>query len=133
MHSHILSYTTCCSSICLLMGEHADPCNSMGKFEDARSIMIINRYAAGNLLEVQTMQNKFNKLQEKLYKTNVAKCKATQAAQKWHKTCLAARAHNNLLTQENHQLKQEHQKLGDWLARTADVPKHPKQPAGAQP
>ena len=89
--------------------------------------------AAGNLLEVQTLQNKFNKLQEKLHETNVAKRQATQAAQHWQKACLAARAHNNLPTQENHQLKQERQKLGDWLASTADVPKHPKQPAGAPP
>ena len=71
----------------------------MGKFEDASSRMIVNRSAAGNSLEVQTTQNKLNKLQKKLYKTNVAKCQTTQAAQHWQKACLAARAHNNLLTQ----------------------------------
>ena len=58
------------------MGKIADPCNSMNKFEDACS-----HSAAGNLLEVQTLQNKFKKLQEKLHKTNVAKCQAAQAAQ----------------------------------------------------
>ena len=88
------------------MGKVADPCNSMGEFEDACSRIIVNHSAAGNLLEVQTLQNKFNKLQEKLYKTNVAKCQATQAAQHWQNACLAARAHNNLLTQENYQFKQ---------------------------
>ena len=109
----------------------ADPCNSMGKFEDACSKIRIHHSAAGDLLEVQTLQNKFNELQEKLYKTKLAKCQATQAAQHWQKACPAARAHNDLRTQENHQLKQEHQKLGDWLA--GDAPKHPKQPAGAPP
>ena len=110
------------------MGKFADPCNSMNHFEDACS-----HAAAGNLLQVQTPQNKLKKLQEKLHKTNTAKCQATQAAQHWQKACLAARAHNNLLPQENQQLKQEHQKLGDWLASTADAPKHPKQPASAPP
>ena len=35
MHSQHLSKSSGCSSICLLMGKVADPCNSMGKFEDA--------------------------------------------------------------------------------------------------
>ena len=108
--------------------ENANPCNSMHKFEDAGS-----HAAAGKLLEVQTLQNKFKKLQEKLHKTNGDKCQATQSAQHRQKACLAARARNNLVTLENHQLKQEHQKLGDWLAGTADVPKHPKQPTCAPP
>ena len=77
------------------MGKLADLRSSMNNFEDACSKTIVNRSVAGNLLEVQTMQNKFNKLQEKLHKTNVAKCQAAQAAQHWQKACLAARAHNN--------------------------------------
>ena len=110
----------------------------MGKFEDASSIIIASHSAAGILLEVQILQNKFNKLQDKLNKRNVAKRQATQAAQQWQKACLAARAHNNLLTQEIYQLKQEHPKLGDWRAGSADVPpkppgKHPKQPACSPP
>ena len=130
MHSHILSNSNCCSG---MMGNFADPRSSMNNFEDACGKMIVSNSAAGNLPEVQTLQNKFNKLQETLHKTNVAKCQATQAAKHWQKACLAARAHNNLLTPENHQLKQGHQTLGDWLAGTTYVPKLPKQPTCAPP
>ena len=61
------------------------------------------------------------------------KAKQLQAAQHWQKACLGARAHTILLTLENRQLKQEHQKLGDLLAGTADVLKFPKQPTCAPP
>ena len=110
---HAFANGSCRSSSCLLMGKCADPCNSMGKCEDACSRNIVTHSAASSLLEVQTQHDKFNKLQDKLKKSNVATRQETQAAQHWQNACLAARARNNLLTQDNYQLKQEHQKLAD--------------------
>ena len=133
------AHSRCCSSICLLTGKFEDPCNRVEKFEDACSRMIAsNSIATMHMLETKAPQDQFKKLQDQFNKSNVAKRKATQAAQHWQKACLAARAQNNQLTQEIYQLEQEHQKLGEWPAGSAGVPprppcKHPKQPACSPP
>ena len=76
---------------------HEDACSQNGDehFEDACSRMVVSHCAAGmNMLEgeetqVRTLQDKFNKFQEKLNKVNASKLQATAAAHHRQKTCLA--------------------------------------------
>ena len=68
--------------------------------------MILSHCAATmNMLEIKTLQNDFNKLQDKFNKVNASKRQATAAAHHRQKACLAERTKNNQLTQENNQRK----------------------------
>ena len=50
----------------------------MGHFEDACSKVIVSRCAAVmNMLEIKTLQDKFNKLQDKFNESEAAKRQAT--------------------------------------------------------
>ena len=89
----------------------------MEHFEDACNRMVVSHNCGVNMLEgeetqVKTSQDKFNKLQDKLNKVNASKPPAMAAAHHWQKACLAEKAKNNHLTQENNQLKKN---IKSWV------------------